>query len=328
MNNEADNNVDNKKKIKWAVVCLLALVLLLVFVLLLHMKTISDMEKENNALRQQINIQNEKLSEIKDLTENLFETIYQNTESQIDAKEDYNSFIPKKNAANQELQNISLSKIISNGSLRRALSKYSSIETKQAQAVKEYMNASESVLQAVQDWIDQISPLLHEVVNTDEICLPETTRTTSETEPKTEEKSHTTEPTTAEIKLIPVSEPKSGEVLYGLNNGGSEITITASSGSSCVVLLKTIAGANRLSFYVRAGDTVTVSVPSGRFYVYFASGRTWYGYGEGKMFGENTSYSMDDQLCDFSEYTYTYTLYPVTDGNFSETPCEEDDFFE
>lgn len=137
----------------------------------------------------------------------------------------------------------------------------------------------------------------------------------------------TTEPTTAEIKLIPVSEPKSGEVLYGLNNGGSEITITASSGSSCVVLLKTIAGANRLSFYVRAGDTVTVSVPSGRFYVYFASGRTWYGYGEGKMFGENTSYSMDDQLCDFSEYTYTYTLYPVTDGNFSETPCEEDDFF-
>ena len=74
-------------------------------------------------------------------------------------------------------------------------------------------------------------------------------------------------------------------------------------------------------------ETVTVGVPADELYIYFASGTKWYGYGKGLMFGEDTSYSKDDELVDFSEYTWEYTLYPVNDGNFSETPSNENEFF-
>lgn len=125
-----------------------------------------------------------------------------------------------------------------------------------------------------------------------------------------------------------VSEPISGTILYGKEYPDSEITVTADSSSSYVVSLKDINENILLSFYVRAGETVTVGVPSQGLYVYFASGTTWYGYGKGLMFGENTIYSKDDELLDFTEYTWEYTLYPVYDGNFSETPSNESDFFE
>ena len=128
-----------------------------------------------------------------------------------------------------------------------------------------------------------------------------------------------------DVGLTPVSEPRSGAILYGREvYDGSEITVTASGGESCVVKLKTRSGTERMSFYVRAGDTVTVGVPAEYLYVYFASGDTW--YGTTHLFGEKTSYSMDDEICDFTEYTWEYTLYPVTNGNFSQTPIDEDEF--
>ncbi len=125
--------------------------------------------------------------------------------------------------------------------------------------------------------------------------------------------------------LTPMTEPISGEILTGVEAyDGSTITITASGGESCVVKLKTSSGVTRLSFYVRAGTTVTVGVPSEYLYVYFASGDTW--YGNELLFGEHTSYSMDDEILDFTEYSWEYTLYPVSSGNFSETPIDADEF--
>lgn len=129
----------------------------------------------------------------------------------------------------------------------------------------------------------------------------------------------------SEPKLTPVKEPESGEILVGSEDyWGSKITVTASSGNSCVVKLKTSSGTTRLSFYVQAGDTVTIGVPKERLYVYFASGDTW--YGQYHLFGEDTSYSMDDTICDFTRYTLEYTLYPVASGNFSQTPIDKKDF--
>ena len=122
--------------------------------------------------------------------------------------------------------------------------------------------------------------------------------------------------------------PRSGELLLGSFSDESEITVTTTNYEDCVVMLKSNKGVTKLAFYVRAGDTVTVGVPAGYFYVYFASGEDWYGYGEGLMFGKHTSYSMDDELLDFFNYTWEYTLRPVTDGNFSETPIDEDEFFD
>ena len=135
----------------------------------------------------------------------------------------------------------------------------------------------------------------------------------------------TTQSISLEPTLAAIPEPRSGTILLGeecLN--GSELTIAASSSSSCVVKLKTAYGTTLLSFYVRAGDTVTVGVPEENLYVYFASGDTW--YGQKHLFGKYTSYSMDDEIKDFKQYTYSYTLYPVYDGNFTETPIDPEDF--
>ena len=70
-----------------------------------------------------------------------------------------------------------------------------------------------------------------------------------------------------------------------------------------------------------------MGVPRRKLCVYFATGNEWYGYEKGLMFGENTSYSMDDEELNFAQYTYSYTLEETTAGNFSETPITENDFW-
>ncbi len=130
---------------------------------------------------------------------------------------------------------------------------------------------------------------------------------------------------TTEKRYVEYPEPQSGYILLGSEyENKSELTIHASASESCVVKLKTRQGDTRLSFYVRAGDSVTVGVPCERLYVYFASGKTW--YGRYNLFGEYTSYSKDSKICNFEDYTWEYTLYPVSSGNFSQTPIGEDEF--
>lgn len=125
--------------------------------------------------------------------------------------------------------------------------------------------------------------------------------------------------------LSKVDEPKSGTILSGYeDSSGSKITVTAPGGYSCVVKLKTESGTERLSFYVRAGDTATVGIPAEHLYIFFASGKDW--YGTTHLFGESTSYSMDKEPCDFNNYTCEYTLQPAINGNFSQTIIDEEDF--
>ena len=135
-----------------------------------------------------------------------------------------------------------------------------------------------------------------------------------------QEAAHTT-PTLGPMVFTPLS----GEILSGSESvDGSELTVTAGSTSSCVVKLKTASGVERLSFYVRAGDTVTICVPPEPLYIYFASGDYW--YGKDRLFGKDTSYTMDDEILDFSQYNYEYTFSPVVNGNFNDTPIDPDDF--
>ena len=129
-------------------------------------------------------------------------------------------------------------------------------------------------------------------------------------------------------ELPPVAKPYSGAILSGTEYyNESEITITADSSHDYVVSLKDMRGREYVSFYVRAGDTVTVGVPAKWLYVYFASGKEWYGYGQGLMFGKNTDYSKDSEAKDFTQYTWSYKLYSVANGNFKETPSDADEFF-
>ena len=125
----------------------------------------------------------------------------------------------------------------------------------------------------------------------------------------------------------PSTRPISGTILSGREYFESEITVTADSSEDYVVSLKDVYGDSYVSFYVRAGETVTVGVPFEYLYVYFACGDEWYGYGNGLMFGPSTYYSKDEELLDFVDYTWEYTLYPVSDGNFSDSPCSASEFF-
>ena len=127
-----------------------------------------------------------------------------------------------------------------------------------------------------------------------------------------------------------IAKPKSGTILSGkeaTSAGRSEITVTADTDASYVVSLKSSNGTERVTFFVRAGETVTVGVPAEILYVYFASGKLWYGYGEGLMFGKDTVYSKDDKPLNFYKYTWEFLLQETPNGNFSETPSCEDEFF-
>ena len=141
-------------------------------------------------------------------------------------------------------------------------------------------------------------------------------------------RSHDEDSDIEDAELKEVKRPASGTILDGREYSTSQITVTADEENNYVVTLKNESGRVLVSFFVRSGDTVTVGVPARKCYVYFASGKDWYGYGEGLMFGKNTHYSMDDELLDFSDgKCWSYTLEPIKDGNFSETPIDPDDFF-
>lgn len=148
---------------------------------------------------------------------------------------------------------------------------------------------------------------------------------TGDSNEKTTNNSFSYHTTTASIPL-PKTEPINGTFLMGQQYyGGNRLTVIASPYSSHVVKLKNTEKKDVLSFYVRAGETVSVSVPNGLFYVYFASGNKW--YGDDWLFGEHTSYSMDPDLQDFENYSLTYTLYESTNGNFKEKTIDEEEFF-
>lgn len=119
--------------------------------------------------------------------------------------------------------------------------------------------------------------------------------------------------------------PSNGYVFEGSNmERASELTIKCQSDANCFIKLKNPNGKTVFSFFVRSGQTCKVNVPAQRLQVFFAYGDNWYGID--KAFGENTVYAKDDEILDFSSYTYTYTLYPVTNGNFTETPISGDEF--
>ena len=126
-------------------------------------------------------------------------------------------------------------------------------------------------------------------------------------------------------EMIALALPQSGRVFIGKDlYCGSEISITSSTHEACYIKLKSSSGMDVFSFFVRAGDSITVPIPSGYYYVYFSYGTTWYGTKE--LFGPETTYAKDDELLDFENYTWEYTLTPSYGGNFSETPIDAEEF--
>lgn len=122
-----------------------------------------------------------------------------------------------------------------------------------------------------------------------------------------------------------LTEPQTGDIIFGREYyNESELTIHATDYESVVVKVKDSYGDTKVIFYVEAGDSVTIGVPADYLQIFFASGTTWYNPEE--LFGPETSYSKDDEILNFIENTYEYTLSLVEDGNFEETPIDSSEF--
>ena len=68
-------------------------------------------------------------------------------------------------------------------------------------------------------------------------------------------------------EMEPMLLPETGEVFIGSElYKGSELKITSSTTDSCYIKLKGTSGNDVFSFFVRAGDTITVPVPRGYYY--------------------------------------------------------------
>lgn len=125
---------------------------------------------------------------------------------------------------------------------------------------------------------------------------------------------------------------------YGSNNrsGGSRVIIKSSSNHDCIVTVKygnadgIVAG----HVYVRRGDRAEIPLPSGRTYqVFFYSGEGWYPYKEmpkdifgGFLFNESFSYDKTAFYLDYGE-SMEYTLTPTTNGNFTPSSTNQNNFF-
>lgn len=162
---------------------------------------------------------------------------------------------------------------------------------------------------------------------------PKSGTTTAKTKPETKRTETKAPETTPKKVLVKQEEPENGEILrYGKGywqSYYSSITVTAPEKEAVVVKLKrTVPGKARketvVAFYIRAGKTVEMEIPAISMYVFFAQGETWYGYDD--LFGDSTAYGKDSEQIDFSWHTVTYTLQPVSDGNFTTKTTNESDF--
>ena len=95
-------------------------------------------------------------------------------------------------------------------------------------------------------------------------------------------------------------------------------------------LVYPIKSTNDMAFFLKAGNTVKVSVPIGKYKLYYSTGDTF--YGTYYLFGENKThcYESDDLLEFYADGSYyighTVTLVAVQGGNFDTDPIREDDF--
>ena len=88
-------------------------------------------------------------------------------------------------------------------------------------------------------------------------------------------------------------------------------------------------GELKLSFFVRAGETVDMEVPAGVYTLSYASGETWYGIKD--LFGEDTYYAKSDDLFPFTVTEESATwwkveLYLNSDGNMDTYTIDADEF--
>lgn len=80
-----------------------------------------------------------------------------------------------------------------------------------------------------------------------------------------------------------------------------------------------------VSYFIRGGETLDVTLPVGSYVVKYAYGDTW--YGEEHLFGENTGYSKADEVFEFyHNQGYVIELIQQLNGNLHTTIIDESQF--
>ena len=114
--------------------------------------------------------------------------------------------------------------------------------------------------------------------------------------------------------MEPMTPPESGTIYIEANKYcGSSLTFVAAADYNTYVKLKSEDGSDVISFFAAAGQTTKVNVPTGNYYLYMAHGYDW--YGPELVFGTDTVYEKEEQVFDFYNYTWTYTIDAGPDGN-------------
>lgn len=128
------------------------------------------------------------------------------------------------------------------------------------------------------------------------------------------------EPSRPIFNKPPLPPPSSGHLrnLSGLE-GIAPLEIHTQAGAHYLVRLENVdTGLAELDIFVRGGSTVAIEVPLGEYRVKYASGETWYGFGD--LFGPDTAYQQASTNFSFTRNSrgvsgYTLTLYRVAGGN-------------
>lgn len=148
----------------------------------------------------------------------------------------------------------------------------------------------------------------------------------------------TASPTTS---IIQTTEPKKVLVEKDRPNNGfifakaqeeclAPLTIIAPHTYDCYYVLEPLTNEDHaIKFYGRAGETVEIDVPLGKYELYYATGLTW--YGRTHLFGEQTIYQKCDVTLDFAENSegysgWTIQLNLVENGNLDSDPIPESSF--
>lgn len=134
------------------------------------------------------------------------------------------------------------------------------------------------------------------------------------------------------MTINPVALPKNGQILYydkKLDYVAPLTISTEGTDSYFVKLVSTKTWEPVLWFFVRAGQSVDIDVPLGRYELRYACGKEWYGLEN--LFGEDTAYYKADEFFRFkvsgTGYSgWTVELYAQRDGNLSVDEIKKEDF--
>lgn len=101
--------------------------------------------------------------------------------------------------------------------------------------------------------------------------------------------------------LIEQPEPETGTILERTfqYEGGGHLIATAESNSAVITVVSIEDASQYLRFYVRKGETVDMSIPTGTYTITYKTGNAWYG-----METEFGTFSQDGYFEDSFEFTF------------------------